>query len=91
MSRGGAPRGTSWGHTLRRLTPTERVLNTERGWPCRAGECAHPPAYESGYEYLGPKGKATTARRALCGEHAGRYADKHGIDLTAVDAAGADR
>lgn len=71
--------GKSWGHAIRRMTPEELVAYGGTGSKC-AGKCPNQAGFENSYRYVtGQAGRATTARRPACDEHARRFAAKHDL------------
>lgn len=75
-------RSISWGHTVRPLTGEEIVGAAGFGRTCSAGKCGKAPTYRAAYCYVtGRAGRTTNAVRFLCGEHADRFAARHGLDV----------
>lgn len=74
-----ARQSTSWGHAIRALTPEELIAYGGEGHKC-AGKCPHRATHENSYSYItGRAGRASSARRPACPEHAKKFATKHGL------------
>lgn len=74
---------TSWGHAVRPLTADELLFANRHNQTCASGKCQTRPAWATSYKYVtGRAGRASESERKVCGEHAGTFAEKHGLALT---------
>jgi hypothetical protein len=76
---------TSWDHQLLVL-PDHHVAWSDHCGRCKGSWDQRPLAvYVGSYRYVtGGRGRTTTAKKALCLEHAKQFAQRYGLELPAV-------
>lgn len=79
----GAPRAR-----LEAMTAAQVEEVRASGWHCGFPDCLAPAAYLSMLRYATRGGREYQRGRFLCGEHAARFAARHGISLGPVPAGG---
>ena len=78
----------SWGHTLRLLTAEEYERTNRGDYGCgmrRDGRrCGAPMTHAQRYSYVtGRAGRVSDSERAVCAEHADRFAKRWGLEVPA--------
>ncbi|MBO0683144.1 MAG: hypothetical protein J2P45_08320 [Candidatus Dormibacteraeota bacterium] len=75
----------SWGHRVRILPQKERERLVRL--QCASGRCTNEATHATSYNYVtGRSGRVSWAERKVCLEHAQRFADKHGVEITEAPA-----
>jgi hypothetical protein len=68
----------SFAHKLAVLSADEAKAYGHAGWRCSHPNCQGAATQLSSYRYVtGKRGRVTVAKRAVCDDHAKRFADKH--------------
>lgn len=72
--------GRSWGHAVWPMGEQDQRFYASQGWgACSTRGCDRPPTHWTNYSYVtGRAGRVSNATRRACGEHAERFAKKHG-------------